>query len=68
MFNHGSTDSAPAIHGVSERRAVMPRGRGTYSDEPNDKARDRQREGERSEHHDVAPDEQSSEHAQEPPD
>lgn len=48
----------------------MPRGRGTYSDEPNDKARDRPREGERLEHHhdDVAPDEQSSELAQEPPD
>lgn len=46
----------------------MPRGRGTYSDEPNDKARDRPREGERSERPDVAPDEQSRELAQEPPD
>lgn len=47
----------------------MPRGRGTYSDEPNDKARESDRsDRDRSDHHDVAPDEQSIGLAQEPPD
>lgn len=52
----------------------MPRGKGIYVDEPRDQARtappDTGSSGKSSqdEKHDVAPDEQSLEHAQEPPD
>jgi len=46
----------------------MPRGRGTYVDEPRDKRHERPPATEGSDKSEYAPDEQATEHTQEPPD